>query len=1060
MKRGILLIITVFWATLSALAQGKLVTGTVTAEEGGDPIPGVNVLLKGSSTGTVTDIDGKFSINVDGPKSVLTFSFIGLAEEEVIVGSQSVINMTMTADIKQLTEVVVTALGIEREEKSLGYAIQQVDGSALTQTQESNIVSSMAGKIAGVQITSSGNMGGSSRILIRGANSVTGNNQPLFVVDGVPIDNSNYRDTNQASGGGGYDYGNAASDINPDDIESMSVLKGASAAALYGSRASNGVILITTKKGQKSQRIGLSVNSGVTFANPLVLPNYQNEYGGGAGGFGMNEEGQLVPGYAVDESWGPKMQGQLVRHWDSYDEWDTENYGKVRPWTSNPNNVRDFLRTGVTFNNNISLSGGTDKSTMRLSYTNVDTEGMLPNSSLKKNTLSFAGSYDFTKKFTAGFNATYVDQAAVGRTGTGYDGRNPFQQFNQWGQRQLDMDRLANYKNPDGSQRTWNRRSADDGRPKYADNPYWTRHENYNTDVRRRIFGNANATYKFTDYLSVTGRAMLDQYTDRRDERIAVGSVELSEYKHQTYQVQETNFDLIATFNKRYGEFSVNANAGGNRMEKSMFWNYGKTEGGLSVPNLYTLENSVSRPTIRDQRETKMINSVFASGSVGYKDMIYVDATIRNDWSSTLPAGNNSYLYPSISSSFVFSELPLLSDSEVLSFGKLRAGWAQVGSDTDPYKLMDTYAANPNYGSDPAFTIPDIKNNRDLKPEFQTSYEIGMDLRFLKDRVGLDFTYYHISQTDQIIPVAVSGASGYTQMYINAGKMENKGVEIMLHGTPIQTNDFSWDVTVNYARNRNKLVELVDGLDNIRLGSIFGGSVNARVGQPYGSIEGRAFERDASGALVVDNNGYYMSTSSDEVLGTTMADWTGGLSNTFRYKGFTLSALVDGSFGGSLFSISNYFGKYSGMMEETAANGIRENGMVFGGAMATFDANGDVIRDEKGNIVTSGENNQLVSAEGGFASLYGIHESATYDASFIKLREVSLGYTLPNSMMGKLPFRDVTFSVNGRNLALLYSNVPHIDPEAAAVNAGNVQGLEGAQVPSARTWGFNLKFKL
>ncbi|GJM59966.1 TonB-dependent receptor domain-containing protein [Persicobacter diffluens] len=628
----------------------------------------------------------------------------------------------------------------------------------------------------------------------------------------------------------------------------------------------------------------------------MKLPNYQNSYGGGYGGFGVNEAGEFVPSYAVDESWGPKYDGQLVRHWDSYDEWDTENYGQVREWKANPNNIEDFLRTGRVFNNNIALSGGNDKGSFRLSYTNVDTEGMLPNSSMDKNTMSFAGTYNLTKKFTAGVNATYVDQSAVGRTGTGYDGRNPFQQFNQWGQRQLDMDRLANYKNPDGSQRTWNRRSASNPAPKYADNPYWTRYENYNNDNRRRVFGNANLTYKFTDYLSVTGRAMLDQYTDRREERIAEGSVDLSEYKHQTYQVQETNFDLIATFNKRFGEVSVNANAGGNRMKKSMFWNYGKTEGGLSVPNLYTLENSVSRPTIYDQREEKMINSVFASASVGYMDMVYVDATFRNDWSSTLPDGNNSYLYPSVSTSFVFTELPALNNSSVLSFGKLRAGWAQVGSDTNPYNLMDTYVANPNYGSDPAFTVPDTKNNADLKPEFQTSYELGLDLRFLQERVGLDVTYYHIRQTDQIIPVKVSGASGYTDMYINAGEMENKGFEVMLYGTPIKTKDFSWDVTVNYSRNRNKLVELVDGLENIRLGSLFGGSVNARVGQPYGTIEGKAFERDAAGNPVVNSSGTYIRTGADEVLGTTMADWTGGLNNTFRYKGFTLSALVDGSF--------------------------------------------------------------------------------------------------------------------------------------------------------------------
>ncbi|BDD10772.1 SusC/RagA family TonB-linked outer membrane protein [Fulvitalea axinellae] len=1053
MTRRILLnVLLAFAFVASAMAQERSVTGTVTAEESGEPIPGVTVKVKGSTLGTATDIDGKYTLKIPEGNTVLNFSFIGLATEDVVVGNRSVVDMVMTADIKELESVVVTALGIERDERSIGYAAQSLDSKSFEQVRETNIVSSLSGKVAGVQINSNGNMGGSSRILVRGATSIYGNNQPLFVVDGIPLDNSNFNGADQARGGGGYDYGNAAQDINPDDIANMTVLKGAAAAALYGSRASNGVIVITTKSGKKKKGVGVSVNSGVTFESVLKLPKYQNEYGGGGSQKFGEYMGKPTPSYATDMSWGPKLDGQQVVQWYdlfAYEQGITNQLG-TSPWVANPDNVKDFFETGVTFTNNVALSGANDNSNFRLSYTNKEISGVFPNSELSRHTLSFSASTQLNSKLKVAAKANYVGSEALGRPGTGYDGQNVFQQFNQWGQRQWSNEEHKNYMNPDGSQRGWNRISATDPRMKYSDNPYWVRHMNFQDDDRERFFGNVSLDYQILPELTATFKGMTDFYTDSRRERTAVGSTINDDaqgkgsYTEDIRRKKESNFEFILKYDKKFGQdLSLVTFAGLNRRLESYRRNRMETVNGLSVPGLYTLSNSNEKPLVTDDGYDKTVNSVFGSASVGYKDMLFLDATIRSDWSSSLPG--QSFTYPSVTTSFVFSELPSLQDLPWLSFGKIRGGWAKVGNDTGAYRTTNVYTSREDgpFAAQPIFNFPNRSNNPDLRPEETTSVELGMDVRFLDNRLGLDVTYYSSNSVDQIIPVSISASTGGTGMWINAGSMKNHGLEVVLSATPLQLGDFRWDVAANYSRNRNELVDITGDLQTLRLGTApFGVTVEAVKGEPYATIYGTAYERK-DGQKLVNSGGKYTATSNKVALGSAMADWTGGITNTISYKGIRLNVVVDGSFGGEMFSTTNMWGRYSGIFEETASGDVRNKGIVAEGVMADGSKNTKNI-----SAVAYHQSNNG----------YFIQEADIYDASYVKLREVSLSYSLPKTVTSKLGLNGVTMSIIGRNLAILHSDIPHIDPEYTT-NSGNVQGVEGGATPSLRSYGFNLNFK-
>ncbi len=1030
---------------LCVWAQERTVSGTVTDAETGEGLPGVNVVLQGTNTGVNTDLDGNYQISVPSDGGVLIFTFIGMADQQETIGQRSVIDVEMSPDIQQLSEVVVTALGIEREQRSLGYSVQELDGDEMVSAGETNMINSMQGKVAGVQISGTGAMGGSSNILIRGANSIAGNNQPLFVVDGVPIDNSNFNDPNQRRGASGFDYGNAAQDINPNDIESMSVLKGASAAALYGNRASNGVIIITTKKGRRGQALGVTVNSTVTLSEPLILPNYQNEFGGGFGPFSV-ENGQHVAAFAVDQSWGPRLDGRPVRQWYSYYE-DHPNFGEETPWVAHPDNIDNFYKTGVTFNNNVSLSGGNDKGSFRLSYTNLNQSHIVPNADMERNTINFNSSYSLSEKLTASAGVNYINSDFNGRPSQGYG--DIIVQFNHFGQRQLDMEQLEDYYlvEATGEQRSWNRISSQNPQPLYADNPYWIRNKNLQNDSRNRVFGNASLSYDFTENISLTGRALIDFYTDRRQERVAEGSVAQSSYSESVLQQSELNTDLILKYDGNINDdFSLTAFIGGNIRVDDFRENTGETVGGLSVSDFYSLENSNDRPTIFDRTREREIYSWFASATVGFRDIVYLDATIRNDISSTLPEGDNSYFYPSLSGSFVFTGLDALADNEILSFGKIRASIAQVGNDTDPYRISSVYAPLANFGANPAYSLPNALNNQNLRPEQTNSYEIGAELRFLSDRIFIDGTYYNNNSTDQIFEVDVSGSSGYRSQIINAGELVNYGVEISLGAGIINTPDFSWDLTVNWARNRNEVRELAPGIDNYRIANgVFESTLDARIGEPYGSIFGRNYVYDEDGNRVIGAGGNYLQSSDTQPLGTYLADWTGGVRNSLSFKGVNFSFLIDTQMGGALHSVTNLFAKYSGMTEETVEGNIRQVGIVAEG----------VVQNDEGETI--GPNETVIDAASYFSGQFGLAAAHVYDATYVKLREMTIAYSLPRSIVDNTPFNSLSFGLEGRNLAILYKKVPHIDPEATATS-GNVQGLEGGALPTLRSYGFRLSF--
>jgi TonB-linked SusC/RagA family outer membrane protein len=1041
MKRILLVCLTAVLAFASSelWAQERTVSGRVTSAEDGSGLPGVNVVVKGTTNGTVTDVDGNYTLQAPSTGGVLVFTFIGLTSQEVEIGGRSSVDVKMDQDVQQLTEVVVTALGQEQSKKEIGYAVQDIKGDELLKARESNIVNSLSGKIAGVQVTgASGAVGASSRIIIRGANSF-GNNQPLFVVDGVPISNGNFGGT----GNEDVNRGNGAADINPDDVESVTVLKGPNASALYGSRASNGVILITTKRGKAGNGLGIQFNSNVTFENPLKLPDYQNKYGQGSGGrfeFVDGKGGGVNDG--VDESWGPQLDAGLEI--PQFNSPVVNGVRQATPWVSNPDNVKNFFRTGKTITNSLSVTGGNDKVGARLSYTNSKQEGMVPNTDQDKNTVAINANASLTDKFSINASANYVRTHSDNLPGYGYSAQNVMQQFNWFG-RQVDIAALKNYENADGSKFNWNYN--------YHNNPYFTLNENLNGVDRNRLFGNVRLNYRLTDWLSVFVRTGTDYFTNTNTGRVAQNDIDdpFGSYFERTTSFSETNSDFLITFTKDIASnLNLSINAGGNRMDQNSNEIFGSAD-ELSVPNVFTLNNS--RVPLRTTSETKKkrINSLYGAMKLSYKDALFLDVTGRNDWSSTLPEANNSYFYPSVNVSADITEIGGL-QSNTLSFLKVRGGWAAVGSDTDPYQLVNTVSFGDSWNAAtklPNLFVPNKLPNSELKPQRTESFEVGADVSFFTNRVNLGVTYYDAKTKNQIIDIPVSGASGYTTKAINAGQISNKGVEVTLGATPIQlSNGFSWNVTVNFARNYNKVDKLYPGVEQYLIQSYWSLQVLGIPGEKFGSLFGYGFERDSQGRIIHEN-GLPVTSSTAKVLGNYTPDWTGGLNNEFSFKGIKLSALIDVKKGGDLYSMTTSWGRYAGILEETVLG--RENGIVGDGVK-------NIGTEESPNYVA---NDVVVTAEEYNKAAYSnsIAESSVFDASYVKLREVRLSYTLPNSLLGNTPFRDLSIAFVGRNLALLYSNVPHVDPETAFSNT-NAQGLEFGQIPSARSLGFNISFKL
>lgn len=1071
------------------------VNGQVTDAANGEGLVGVSVVIQGTSQGTVTDVNGDYRLQVPDGEATLVYSYIGYETIEQEVGNRSTINISMSEDAKQLTEVVVTALGVKRESKSLGYTVQRVSGEDITQARETNVINSLAGKVAGVNIVgSSSGPTSSSNITIRGQSSLSGNNQPLFVVNGLPITNGLNSPGDGLNGSTTIDFGNAAAVINPDDIEEISVLKGPTAAALYGTRAANGVVLITTKTGRNSEGLGVEINSNTTFESVLRYPDYQNQYGGG--GYGKRDyvDGtQYFGSYdAFGESWGPPMDGRLVRQFGSD--------GEPIPFTASPDNISNFFRTGRTLTNNVALNYNNEESDFRLSYTNLDQEGVVPNTDLTRNTFFTSAGTRIADKLDVRGNMFYIDGQSGNVPNAGYDESSSIMYGWLWYPRNLPISTLEDYWEVEDQQQR-NHESL------WTNNPYFLVNENTNSFQRRRFIGNLMLNYDITENLSVRFRTSGDVNNESRQFRRAVSTRgtpdEQGSYREDELYFRETNNELFITYSQvePTSNFTYEISVGGNQMEQlsSITRNYAP---GLTIPGLFNLGNARGNVITDQFDQTKQINSVFGVANFGYQNMIFLDVTARNDWSSTLPLNNNSYFYPSVSMSAVISDMFDISPNSPLAFAKIRAGYAQVGGDTDPYNIANVYEFGNIWGGQPVADKSALLRNPDLRPETTSTYEIGTDLRFFNDRIGLDFTYYYISSKDQILQVPLAQTTGYAARLLNAGEIQNRGVELMLRANPVQTaGGFNWNINLNFARNRSEVVELAEGITNYQIASDMypgdGGqdlSLEARVGEPLGQLVGLDLQRVEEGPYagqVIHQDGIPLVGTEKVSAGTYQPDFTFGLYNTLDYKNFRLGFLFDGRVGGKIFSRSHTMLVSGGAITN---EGDEKIGSILGGRVEheplNYDSNGNPPLDADGNyiwgpLVNEGSfvgpgvknigtaespeyvpNDEQVATRDYIYRYYNnifnrdIITTGTFDNTWMKLREVILTYNLPSTLTDRVGLSGASVSLVGRNL-LLFTDVPTIDPETFSIRNGRIiQGFESTQLPSTRSFGFNVRVRL
>ncbi len=1079
----------------AAVAQTE-VRGTVTDAKDGTPLPGVSIVVKGTLTGTVTDITGKYALTVPAGYNDLIFSFVGMLTKEAKIDGRAVIDVALEDDVVGLDEVVVTALGISREKKSLGYATQEVSGQELSAVKSDNFINSMSGRVAGVQVKSTNNMGGSSNMIIRGNSSITGNNQALFVIDGVPVNNDNTNNSGQISGRSGFDYGNAAADLNPNDIESVNVLKGAAATALYGSRAANGVVMITTKKGSKTmgktKRVGVSISSNITtgFVDKTTFPKYQTGYGAGYGAsfyseseypgfelvYDIDGDGNLdftVPTYE-DASMGQKFDPNVsVYQWDAFFP-SSPNYLKATPWIAAENGPEYFLQNPLSFTNTVEVAGGSEAATFRISYTNFNQKGILPNSELKRNNIMLSGSYDIVKNLTVSAQANYINTQGLGRNYTGYSD-NVMSGFRQWMQTNVDYKQQEEMFDLTDENITWNPVSPYDLAPAYWDNPYFQRYKNYETDKRDRLLGYLMAEWKITGYLSLMGRVSVDTYEELQEERKEVGSASgefgvgrpdvTSGYSRFSKNFMETNLDAMLNFYKSIGEdFNIKAMAGTNIRRTRVDQIFASTEGGLIVPGLFALSNSANQMVAPEERYTMVgVNGMFASVSLGFRDYLYLDGNLRIDQSSTLPEDDNTYPYGGVSGSFLFSNLLNL---DWMQLGKLRLSWAKVGNDAPWGSIRDTYIFDGTFSGTAMYSLPNNKANEKLVPEISNTIEAGLEMKFFMNRLGFDFAVYKENTINQILPVAVSYVTGYSGKYLNAGEVENKGIELSIFGKPIKSSDFEWELGLNFARNVNEIIELDSGITNLQIARLQGGvSINARVGEPYGTIQGTDYVYNEDGQRVVGSNGYYLrTTTSDIVLGDINPDFILGFNNRFNYKNWALSFLIDWQQGGSVFSLDLYYGLGTGLYEET--DFINDLGNPVRNPLTDDETSGGLILDGVVNVGTAEEpiweeNTTRVAGDDYRVFGWSRNPNSTfvYDATYVKLREVVLSYSIPSKVMEKSFIKGAPFSLVGSNLWIISKDLPHADPEASQ-SSGNVQGWQSGVMPSTRNIGLtvNLQF--
>ena len=1046
-------------ATAAAAQQGGTISGHVRTESGG-ALTASSVAITSLGLGAYTNDQGAYTITIAGGSMTgqtvtLTARRVGYAPQSVSVkltsGSNLQQDFSLTANATSLTGVVVTALGVQKKRSELGTSVQQVSTEELNATHDNNVVNQLAGKVSGVQITSSGTQGGSTKITIRGANSITGNNDPLFIVDGTPVSNYNRGGSPNGGGLGGanVDFGSAINDLNPDDIATVTVLKGPNAAAIYGSRGANGVVLITTKQGRASaEGIQTSITSNYTWDTPSIIPKFQNLYGQGSGGDFSFKDGA---GGGVqdfnDQSFGPRLDGRLLPQFTS--PVDAQGNLIPIPWIAHPDNVSSFFRTGTTFSNNLAFSGGTQRATGRLSAGVDNTTGVIPNNSFRKFSSSLAATFNVSSRLSTTANVQYISNKAYNRPGVGYN-TGIMEGLYVWFGRQVDMNALKDYQ-PRADQ-TFACNGQYNWNCNFHNNPYWLQYQNPEADDRDRIIGTVSGTWKVTDWLNATAKSGTDYFRYNLDQNYDAGNINFDDlayqgaFNHFQNRSNENNSSLNLTANKKANSWlALNATLGANRRYAT--YNSGSVNTpALTAQGIYNVSNSAVSPTVAEYMERRETNSVYGSGSFVINDIWTVEVTGRNDVSSTLPKANNSYFYPSINTSLVLSDLfPSLLKNNIISYAKLRGSIANVGNDADPYQLITTYVGNANkFGSLPQYSLTDTRANPTLKPENTSSAEVGLELGFLNNRATIDATYYGKATTNEIVQLSLARETGFSAASLNAGKLTNKGFEALVTVIPIQTAaGFQWTSTFNFAENRSKLVSLYPGVSNYRIGSTWTIDEEARVGQPYGDIYATPYLRDKATKELLLSDGLPQNDAGNKrVLGNVNPKWTGGWNNEVRWGRLTASALLDIRRGGNIYSVTNMFGNYTGVLASS-----------INGRQTDWDNPGLVIKgiDE----ATGAENTVKTTSELYYQSLFENGEAYLYDDSYVKLREVRVGYDLPTSFTRSLRVTSANIAFVGRNL-WTNTKVPNIDPEFA-YTTGNYQGAEFAALPTTRSLGINLR---
>ena len=1028
MNKQLLLLVLVF-GTAHLWAQNA-VTGKITDDQG-DGLPGVNILVTGTTQGTVTDGDGNYSIDVPVGSS-LNYSFIGYLDQRLEVGDRTVINLALDPDVQQLGEIVVTAFGIEKEKKALPYSVTELEGEGFTEAREINVADALAGKVAGVNVSNIGSgVGGSSRVIIRGNTSIAGDNQPLYVIDGVPMDNTQL---GQAGMWGGSDFGDGTSSINPDDIETMSVLKGNTAAALYGSRAANGVILITTKKGVKRKGIGVEVNSNFTADQINNQFDFQREYGHGTRGAKPATADEAIQNGA--SSWGARLDGSPVLQFD----------GEERPYSYQGDNFDKYYRTGTTITNSVALTGGGDKQTFRFSASDLRNESVTPNSGMNRQNFSIATNANWVEKLTLSAKLLYSREDVENRSRLSDSPGN--------GNYTLSVlppsINVLDLKGP-----TDKLGAREDGTELpytgsiFTQNPYWAAYQFSTDDVRDRMIGSALVRYQFTDWLYLQGRIGMDWYTNRSTDITPYGTAYRP--KGQMWEierrVQETNLEFMLGADHTFGNIRVNGFVGGNRMRRSDE-ELGANGSDFNIPFFHTISNAANQSVIYNFNE-KGINSLFGSVEFSYKNFIFLTATGRNDWFSTLSPGNTNIFYPSVGTSFVFTDA--FNPPSWLTFGKIRASWAEVGGDTAPYQTSLTYSLTGQGHNGAALgriTQNSIPNSH-LQPLTVSEIEIGFDVRLFGDRLGIDYAYYSRETLDDILDASVSQTTGYGSATVNVGEISNKGHELLITGTPID-GPLRWDVTFNFAHNETEVVKLVGDIKNFQAQEARSRNAYSQhrveytdeqgVFHPggYSMIVGRT-HKTINGQKVYTAEGLPVQSDDLVVLGSGIHPNTMGLTNTFSYKRFELSFLLDMKFGGDLYVGTNATSVGSGnhqMTVEGRESGLSVSGVDDTGAALSVTIPGTDVQDYWGRY-------------------NDIADYFVQDADFIKLRQLILAYNFSNNILGNTPFTGVRVSLVARNLWLIHSNIDNVDPEQT-YNTSNGQGLEWFGVPQATSYGFNV----